>query len=193
MNVFQLKQQLRNDIKSVRAKLAPQEVTELSTRVLSHLEKIPAFKAAKTVHSYVAWHKEVETYSLIDCLLQKGVKVVVPLVEPQRLTLRHIAIKSLSELGRGYLGIPEPSASCDNEVAIDEFDIVLVPGVAFDRAGNRLGYGGGYYDRFLMQVRKPKIGLAFDLQLVDRLPTRADDEPVDIIVTESGCLEVCRK
>ena len=96
----------------------------------------------------------------------------------------HSQIRSFDDLQKGTFGILEPKPEAMNLVAPDELDLVLVPGIAFDKRGYRLGYGGGFYDAFLAQTKSVKVGLAFDFQIVDLLPTREEDERVDLIVSE---------
>ncbi len=99
-------------------------------------------------------------------------------------SLLHSQIRSFDDLQKGTFGILEPKPEAMHLVAPEELDLVLVPGIAFDKRGYRLGYGGGFYDAFLAQTKMVKVGLAFDFQIVDLLPTREEDERVDLIVSE---------
>jgi 5-formyltetrahydrofolate cyclo-ligase len=138
----------------------------------------------------VAWRNEVDTHDLIRRLLREGRLVAVPKVEPATNQLQHYFIADFSGLQEGAFGILEPSSDPGRLAAPSQFDLVLVPGLAFDRAGNRLGMGEGYYDRFLAQVHAPKIALAYDFQLAEKLPIERHDQRVNIIITEKEMI-VC--
>ncbi|RMF63913.1 MAG: 5-formyltetrahydrofolate cyclo-ligase, partial [Calditrichaeota bacterium] len=182
-NSIEQKKQIRAQIERKRRRLSPEEVEAKSRRVLSHLKTLPAFQQARTVHTYVAWRNEVDTHALIRELLQTGRRVIVPIVDTQTHSLHHAEISSFDELEPGTFGILEPPLQNSRPLDPDTLDLVIVPGVAFDPHGNRVGFGGGYYDQFLAHVRAPKIALAYRFQIVDRIPTRNEDQRVDIIVT----------
>lgn len=145
---------------------------------------------------YVGYRSEVRTDALISQLLPAGKAVHVPWCDNDQLRL--FRLESLSELQPGAFGIPEPPAELRHipQRAGDacDLDVVVVPGIAFDRAGRRLGQGKGYYDRLLRDVRDDCIlvGLAFDAQIVERVPVTSHDVPVDLIVTESEVIETRR-
>ena len=113
---------------------------------------------------------------------------MLPRVRPDH-TLDHHAVRGPDELTPGPFGIAEPRPSCPT-VAPAALDVILVPGVAFDRAGGRLGYGGGFYDRFLAACTGPRLGLAFALQLVACVPREAHDLPLAVLVTEAEVIRV---
>jgi 5-formyltetrahydrofolate cyclo-ligase len=184
------KARLRALMRARRRQLDPAWKATASQTIVSHLEALPVFQQARVVHTYVAWRNEVDTHDLIRRLSQGGRRVAVPKVETATGQLRHYFIADFSGLQKGAFGILEPSPDPDRLAAPPQFDLVLVPGLAFDRAGNRLGMGEGYYDRFLIEVHAPKIALAYDFQLVEKLPAEAHDQCVDIIVTEKEVI-VC--
>ncbi len=161
------------------------EVRARSDRIVVRLTGQEVYRRAGCVASYVSISNEVDTHSLIDLALDSGKRVAVPVVEPNR-ALIHREIRGLAELSPSGSGLLEPSGEDGAVVPPDAFDVVLVPGLAFDRAGNRVGYGAGYYDRFLAMAPAVKIGLAYDFQLFDRLPAGPRDIPMDVVVTESG-------
>jgi len=191
--IFEQKKDLRLQFKQRRDRLSSEEILACSQKVFSNLKDLANFKNASCVHTFVAWRSEVNTHKLIDEMLESGKKVVVPLIEIGSVNLRHFAIQNFSDLKIGSYGILEPNIETTIETKISELDIVLVPGLAFDKTGHRLGYGGGYYDRFLKDISVPKIGLAYDFQLVDCLPVRPDDREVDLVVTDRRLLEYRRK
>jgi 5-formyltetrahydrofolate cyclo-ligase len=182
------KGQLRALMRSRRRQLDPAWKAAASQAIVSRLEALPVFQQAQTIHAYVAWRNEVDTHDLIRHLLQKGRRVAVPKVEQATGQLQHYFIADFSELQEGAFGILEPPPDPGRLAAPYQFELVLVPGLAFDRAGNRLGMGKGHYDRFLAQVRAPKIALAYDFQLVEKLPIEAHDQRVNMVVTEKNVI-----
>jgi len=185
-NVFQQKSEIRSRIESQRRSLSGESVAFKSSKIISHLKKIPEYQAAKTVHCYAAWRNEVNTHQLIKDILQTGRRVIVPVTDLSRHILLHSEIKSFDELQKGTFGILEPPKDRFRKVAISEFDLVIVPGVAFDLSGHRIGFGGGFYDGFLGNVKATKIALAYEFQRVDEIPTRPEDEQVDILISEKN-------
>ena len=148
--------------------------------------RLTAFRRARTVCCYVALPYEVQTWRMIEEMLSKGKRVVVPVMQPRTKRLRISEVQDpASELSRGAFGVWEPVPKAYRPVRVRDVDLVLVPGLAFDRRGHRLGHGHGYFDRFLARVPKttPTVGLAFRFQLLDRLPIAAHDHAVSTILT----------
>lgn len=181
------KQLLRQQIRAQRVNLEDRELrSEQIQRTAWNLLQI---QSARSVMVYVSYRSEVQTGSLISHLLEAGKTVVVPWCSAEELNL--FRLESLEELRPGAYGIPEPShelkQDSDRIGRAEELDVVLVPGIAFDRAGHRLGQGRGYYDRLLDEVRDEcvLIGLAFDIQIVEEVPVEAHDVALNLIVTES--------
>jgi len=148
--------------------------------------RLAAFRRAKTVCCYVALPYEVQTWQLIDVMLKRGKRVVVPVTDRSQQRLRLSALRDPStELAPGAFGVWEPMPKARRPVRAKELDLVLVPGVAFDRAGRRIGHGYGYFDRFLSRLPKtiPTVGLAYRFQLLDRLPVTLHDRAVQTVIT----------
>ena len=148
--------------------------------------RLTAFRRAATVCCYVALPYEVQTWRMIEEMLKNGKRVVVPVTQPRTKRLRLSEVRNpRAELIRGAFGVLEPTSQARYPVRVRDVDLVLVPGLAFDRRGHRLGHGHGYFDRFLARVPKttPTVGLAFRFQLLDRLPTAAHDHAVQTILT----------
>ncbi|MBI1992391.1 MAG: 5-formyltetrahydrofolate cyclo-ligase [Candidatus Omnitrophica bacterium] len=148
--------------------------------------RLPAFRRAKTVCCYVALPYEVQTWRMIEEMLLKGKRVVVPVTHARTTRLQLAEVRSpAAELAPGRFGVWEPSPPVRRPVPVRDVDLLLVPGIAFDRCGHRLGHGHGYFDRFLARVPKttPTVGLAFRFQLLDHLPTTAHDRAVQTILT----------
>jgi len=157
-----------------------------SLKIISRLKSIEEFSEAKCIMVYVSKHDEVDTTGLIKDILQSGRRVVVPMVDKESGELAPCEISSLEELSPGAFGVREPKPGDARVVDVDEIDLVIVPGRAFDKNCNRLGRGMGYFDRFLKKLNRSKtIGLAFSEQVFDSIPSDANDVKVDAVVTES--------
>lgn len=146
---------------------------------------MPAMRAAKTLFFYASFDGEVETLEMIKQAQRSGKIIALPRVDQQRFEIRPARVESLEhDLEPGAYGIAQPNQYCQS-IGIEALDMVIVPGVAFDRMNNRLGRGRGYYDRFLTGLPSgvPVIGLAFDFQILDRLPDQqAHDRPVSRVL-----------
>lgn len=188
--IFAQKRRIRDRIESKRRNLAEDWVRGTSAAIARRVLLLPEIEEARTVHSYVAWGNEVRTHDLIETLLAHGKRLVVPKVDLPHHRLLHGAIRSFDELRPGAFGILEPPEERLVPVDLSEIDAILVPGVAFDLHGHRVGFGGGFYDGFLRQMTVPKIGLAFHFQIVEQIPTRPEDERVNLVVTEQGVFRV---
>ena len=155
-----------------------------SAIVRRKLFRLAAFRRATTVFCYVALPYEVQTWELIEEMLAQGKRVVVPVAQRRTKSLRLCELKDpAAELSRGAFGVWEPSPR--RPLPARELDLALVPGLAFDRRGHRLGHGHGYFDRWLARLPKtpPTVGLAFTFQLLDRLPTAPHDRAVQTVLT----------
>ena len=143
---------------------------------------------------YVAIDGEVETRSILAGALAEGRRIAVPVIQRRhRLAAAEIRNMGVDLRRRGSFGIPEPKTHSRRRVGPKALDLVVVPGIAFDRSGQRLGRGKGYFDRFLVKVppEVPRVALAFGFQVLQRLPTEPHDQPVSAIVTERGVIR-CR-
>jgi 5-formyltetrahydrofolate cyclo-ligase len=148
--------------------------------------RLTAFRRAATVCCYVALPYEVQTWQMIEGMLSKGKRVVVPVVRPRtkRLALSEVRDPA-ADLSPGAFGIWEPRRSAYRPVPAADLDLVLVPGLAFDRRGHRLGRGAGFFDRFLARLpeRTATVGLAYRFQLLERLPAASHDHAVQTVLT----------
>jgi 5-formyltetrahydrofolate cyclo-ligase len=175
--------------KEILAKLRSQGKTERavkSDKIRRRLLKENCFKSAESVMFYVSKPYEVDTARMIEEALKKGKRVIVPVTNPKEKELIPSEIKyPKTDLKKGPFGILEPKKKCMKTVSIKDIDMVVVPGIAFDKEGNRIGHGQGYFDRFLRNLPKktPTIGLAFKLQLVRRIKTFPWDIPVTKLIT----------
>ena len=141
---------------------------------------------------YVSMKKEVRTQEMIRRSLEMGKQVVVPSLKPDRKRITpSLLVDYESDLEEGVFGIQEPRAECVRSFPVEDIEIVLVPGVAFDVCGGRLGFGGGYYDEFLAGLSSGTEcwGLAFEFQVVEKLPLTDRDVPVEKIITEERVID----
>jgi len=183
---IQTKQELRQLIFD-RIKAQKEDVALFKSRVICEkLLGLPEFKGARTILCYASFRGEVDTFVLMQTAMDLKKRVALPLVRKEDKRIMAMLINSLSELRDGVYGIPSPADLAQNSLSPFELDLVVVPGVAFDRRNNRLGRGAGYYDKFLSQLpaTTPTIGLAYDLQIVDEIPgIEAHDRPVATVIT----------
>jgi 5-formyltetrahydrofolate cyclo-ligase len=189
MDVDSIKAQkadIRSRFLAKRKAMSDQEVKDKSLSIISRLVEMNEFRSAKMVHCFVSTPRrhEADTHGLIKDLLSKGVRVAIPVTDLKDKALIHSEIKSLDELEVRTFGILEPKDGYLRPVSLDEIDLVVVPGLAFDPTGNRIGYGAGFYDGFLKSLSVPKMALAYEWQVVPRIAPTPSDVPVDGIVTE---------
>lgn len=180
------KKTLRKNLLKQRESLPWLEVQGKSHEVTQRLLFLPEYKKAETILIYLAFNKELDTSAFMQTAWQQKKKIVVPVCQPQDRSLLLSQLLAFNELAPGTWGIPEPKAEFLRPVPVQQIDLLIIPGVAFDSQGYRLGYGGGYFDRFLPTIRPDctKVGLAYDFQLLDELPREPHDTAVDVIVTE---------
>ena len=181
------KQLLRRQALARRRRLGAEERSRLATVVTERALALDEVTAARVVLAFASFGTEIATDALISRLLESGAAVLLPAVDGHR--LRALPIASLEEVAPGYRGIREPVR---RDLVAPEADAIFVPGIAFDVAGRRLGYGGGFYDRFLASAQGVRIGLAFELQVVDEVPAASHDEAVDVVVTEERVIRARR-
>ncbi len=188
---------LRKSTLADRDALSPGERLEKSARICGKLRDLDIVRRAATVFTYMHFRSEVQTGEFITWCLAAGKTVTVPLTLPGEQRLLAVRITDpQNDISPGYCGIPEPAPEQVRTSVYDPagIDVVVVPGSVFDRSGGRFGYGGGYYDRFLVQdaPRALRVGLAFEVQLVDRVPVQPHDQCMDMVITEEKTYD-CRR
>jgi len=169
---------------------------EKSRAIARHILDLPLLQEARTIFTYVNFRSEVETLDLIDTWLAADQRVCVPLTLPAESRLAAYQITDPGQdLVPGYCQIPEPDARRLPLVKPADIEVIILPGSAFDLNGGRLGYGGGYYDRFISQEapRAIRIGLAFELQVTTSLPLLAHDQRLHLLITEDRVLRFDRE
>ena len=181
MNHESNKAALRKHFREVRAAVPPSESDQRAGAIARLVMTIDRVEHAGSVFIYVSSGNEVGTHALIAALLSAGKVVVVPRVLAESGMMQPIVIQGLDDFAPGRFGIPEPTT---HDVFNETPDVTLVPGLAFTRIGDRLGQGGGYYDRYLAQHPATyKVGLCFNEQLVDALPNDEHDIVMDEVIT----------
>ncbi|HIH42683.1 TPA: 5-formyltetrahydrofolate cyclo-ligase [Candidatus Woesearchaeota archaeon] len=184
-----MKSKIRTQLLERRSVLTDKEIQAKSEIIIAKLEELLEFKSAKNILTYVSFNNEVDTHPLIKkYLITKSKSIIVPKVIGERLRL--FKITSFSDLKAGKSNILEPVNG--EEFVSDKLtisDLILVPGIAFDKEKNRIGYGKGYYDKLLKTTRAKKIALAFDLQIAEKIPAEEHDVQVDKIITEKSIIE----
>jgi len=176
------KQALRRRMLAARSQVSPETVASASAAVWRRLRELPLLQRARTIHTYVgALPGEIRTDHLVAWCLERRCTVIVPAVDVRTRTMRHVVLEALDALSPTAWGGMEPVGGAPADPA--RADVIIVPGVAFDRSGHRLGMGGGFYDRLLAVAKVPAIGLAHAWQIVDAVPTGPGDAAVSLIVT----------
>jgi len=181
------KNSLRKELLQKRDAIPPEVKRTKDRLIRENLASLDEMKTALLLFFFASFRSEVDTFAMIRDALSGGKRVVLPKVERESRTLLLYEIGSLEELAPGYMGIPEPSKAAEERpVDIDDVDAVIIPGAAFDPSGNRIGYGGGYYDRLLADLKRkvPVIAPAYEEQVIDAVPVDPHDHKVDIIVTD---------
>lgn len=174
------KAEIRSQALKKRKALTSEEQKEKSEDIIEQLEKLDVFKNAEVILVYYSHHGEVRTQDFMAKWLDKKQFLLPKLTEGDTFLVQPLS--SLDELEENRYGIPEPAVS---ELEAPRPELIIVPGVAFDRKGNRIGMGNGYYDRFLADKKDiPTVALAYGQQILDSVPQKPYDEPVDYIITE---------
>ena len=180
------KKEIRAEVKKRRREADEETLHEKSLQILERFRQLSAYKDASLLLAYVDAKREVETRLLMRCAWDDGKKVAVPRVDGGGI-MHFYYLRSLKDLEPGAFGIMEPRADC--RICEPEEGLLLMPGVAFDEQGHRVGYGGGYYDRYLEKhPHLIHIALAFEFQIFPEVPSEKHDICPDLIVTENRIL-----
>lgn len=181
------KSQIRDLIFQIRRKYSSDTLKALSLQICKRIEELPLYKKAKNIAFYFAKNKEVSLEYLIGKAFLEGKKVFLPKTWLRDKTLSFHQIFSFSDLKPGPFGLLEPSSE-NPKLEPKDFEIIFVPGIAFDLKKGRIGYGGGFYDKILKNIPAFKIGVAFSFQIFEELPLEKHDQRVDLIITENGII-----
>ena len=173
------KKELRRTIRERKRAMTEEEIVSRSEKLGQLFAQSQAYKAAKTIYGYLPYNQEVRTVPMLEQALKDGKRVAVPKVYGDE--MKFLYLDDLTQVEKGYAGIPEPIA--DGPVADDDTALVLMPGLAFDPAGHRIGYGGGFYDKFLAaEPNHPTLALCYEFQMLPELHTEEHDIPVDTVL-----------
>ena len=183
-----MKKQVRKELIAKRASMSLEEVKNLSDMINSYILEWDKYKESKAIMTYYSFRNEVLTDDVINKSFELNKTVVLPKSIKEGSQILPCIIKSLSELKEENYGIMEPPT--DNLLDRDKLDIVFVPGLGFDKNGFRIGYGAGYYDRFLNGYKGVKVGICFELQVVEHAFNDEHDIAMDYIITEKGIIKV---
>ena len=178
------KRELRKTSLAARRAMPPASRDEESRKILSKLISMKVLKPGMTVFCYVSMEDEVHTYEFLKLCHSMNIRLCIPYItDAENGIMLAAQLDSMDELIKGIYDIPTVPTNRLQEVLPEDINLVIVPGAAFDRAGNRIGMGGGFYDRFLKRaVHAYKIGLCYECQVADSIPADIYDQPVDIIV-----------
>ncbi len=193
--IFKNKSALRALMKQKRETISPKDHSLWSRKICQNLEKTEFFQMAKNILFFAPLPVEPDIFPLADKNIDSRVQlpntevffcvknIIFPRVEGKNLACKKVT--SIGQLREGNYGILEPPENLPN-ISPDQIDLVLLPALAIDKSGNRLGFGGGYYDRFLPLTSAKRIAVVFDFQMVDELPAEKHDEEVDMVITEES-------
>ncbi|MFB6465812.1 5-formyltetrahydrofolate cyclo-ligase [Cytobacillus sp. Hz8] len=180
------KKLLRKEIQRKLSSIPKSQYEQLSSMVASHLFKDEDYQKAETVGITISRAPEVDTYKIISRAWKDGKKIVVPKCNPRERTMIFREIQSFDQLEMVYYGLLEPIVEKTRAVEKKEIELLIVPGLGFTPDGGRLGFGGGFYDRFLQDFRNPLLALAFEEQIVSQIPMESHDIRIPKIITEKG-------
>ena len=173
------KKELRRQIREQKRAMTEEQINTASARLGELFCNCEQYKQAKTIYGYLPYNQEVRTVPMLEQAMRDGKRVAVPKCYGDE--MRFIYMNDLSKVEKGYAGIPEPIA--DDPVADDPTALVLMPGLAFTEDGKRMGYGGGFYDKFLAaEPNHSTVALCYAFQMVDYIPTEDYDIPVDCVL-----------
>ena len=173
------KQTLRQQIREQKRAMTVQQIELASEKLGELFVQSPLYRQANTIYGYLPYNQEVRTVSMLERAIRDGKRVAVPKVYGQE--MKFIYLEDFNRVEKGYAGIPEPVE--DGPVANDTTALVLMPGLAFDPRGHRIGYGGGFYDKFLAaEPNHPTLALCYGFQMLPQIPVEEYDVPVDCVL-----------
>lgn len=185
MDRHQEKEQLRSELLKRREKIGAEEFKRNSSEIVARLQTLPVMQQARTIHCYISMNerREVNTHGLIRWLLASNKRVVVPITDFKTTSLINVELNSFGELSKNKWGVLEPPEN-NRRIPPAQFDLIIVPMVGADAQCNRIGYGKGFYDRFLQNVEATSVGLCFQHCKVDEIPVEPFDVSLSAVVTE---------
>lgn len=195
MTIFHDKKILRKEILEKRNNIELIKKEEIDNKILNKFYESKYYKEAEKIFIYISYDSEINTREIIYKALKDNKKIYVPRTEFKTRHMDAVEIKSLDNLVESRYGILEPSKEAPH-IEPNKLDLIVVPGVGFDRSGGRMGYGAGFYDRYFKKINEEnlnkiiKLALAYELQMLDKVPMDEQDVPVDYIITENEFIEL---
>jgi 5-formyltetrahydrofolate cyclo-ligase len=187
-----MKENLRKKLLKNRKRLSYVDVTIRSKKIEKRFFETKEYQESQIIFFYISYNNEVYTHYMIKRSISEEKILVVPLCNKEERTLIISRLDKWNDLKMGAYNILEPKRVSVKEISIDRIDLIIVPGLGFDKLGHRIGHGMGYFDRLLKNSHYAKhMGLAFEMQIVDKIYSEKHDIPVDIIVTEKRVIN-CR-
>ena len=181
------KSTLRKNMIRQRKNMKLEDVSAFSTKIINTIMELPEFIKSKNIMLYLNFNNEVDTTPLVTWCFNNGKTVIAPYCIQSTREIIPFEINNLTtDLTKSTFGVMEPKHDLLKKFDIDDIDLIIVPGVVFDKHCNRIGFGAGYYDRFLSKKSKEAItiGIAYDYQIIDEVPTDIYDVPLNFIVTQ---------
>lgn len=179
-----MKKDLRKQMIGSLQQLSEQQYAKQSAIIQQKLVELPLFQEAKTIGVTISRFPEVDTLQLIETCWSLGKEVVVPRCHIKDRRMDFYRIENFDTLETVYIDLREPKEDPEQWIHPDQIDLLIVPGVVYGKSGYRIGFGGGYYDRFLVGFKGQTLSLAFDQQLIEKVPFDAHDIPVPLIITD---------
>ena len=189
MAIFNDKKTLRKELLTKRKNIDVIEKEEMDKKILNKFYESKYYRESKNIFIYISYDSEINTKEIINKSLIDNKKIYVPRTEFKTRLMDAVEITSLDDLIESEYGILEPSID-EPHIEPNELDLIVVPGVGFDRNGGRMGYGAGFYDRYFKKISKDKmkkivkLALAYDFQILEDVPMNEQDVPVNYIITE---------
>jgi 5-formyltetrahydrofolate cyclo-ligase len=180
---------IRKQMRETLSKLTKPLYEDLSTTIAYRLYEHPDWKEAQVIGITISMLPEVDTYQIIKKSWELGKQVVIPKCSPKEKKLSFRTLTAFSQLESVFHGLLEPIEAETIEVGPDQIELLIVPGLAYTREGYRIGFGGGYYDRFLKDYHGSTISLAFNSQVIPHIPVEVHDVPVSTIITNNEVIE----
>lgn len=185
------KKLLRNKILNLRDDLTVEDKIELNKKIYNNLFNYDLFKKAKNIFIYISFGTEIDTRPIIERAFKENKNIYIPKIYKNNKSMKAIKLNSFNDLKENSMGILEPIED-DEYIDKRDIDLIIVPGVVFDKEGNRIGYGGGYYDRYLSEIKlkNNKLVLAYEFQVLDYIKEENHDIKVDYILTEEKIIKI---
>lgn len=179
------KKQLRNEMKQLLMQMTKEEYTKYSEEITEKLINSTEWIKAKTIGITISTGREVNTHAIIDTGWKEGKQIVVPKCFPEKKQMKFFQIKSFDEVEDSFYSLKEPITTITPLVRKEHIDLLIVPGLVYDKRGYRIGFGGGYYDRYLANYKNKTLSLAFHFQVIEEVPYELYDIPVEKIITNT--------